>query len=79
MNKKQALKIYNETIEKIQAYVLVLSTTDFIKAVAEQNNDALNKAIVTTVKRIVFAVMIFFLPILVDFILNILGLSCIVE
>ena len=59
--------------------VLVLSTTDFIKAVAEQNNDALNKAIVTTVKRIVFAVMIFFLPILVDFILNILGLSCIVE
>ena len=29
MNRKQALKIYNDQIEKIRAYTLVLSTTSF--------------------------------------------------
>ena len=45
MNKKQALKIYNETIEKIQAYVLVLSTTDFDRLTIAplKGNDYRNK------------------------------------
>lgn len=55
--------------------LIVLSTIDFMKAVVAQDNDALQKAIRTTVKRLIFAVMIFFLPILVDFVLEVLEIS----
>jgi len=53
--------------------VLVLSTIDFIKAVVSEDNEALQKAALTSGKRFIFAVIIFFLPIIVGVIMDLLG------
>ncbi|MEG1566008.1 MAG: hypothetical protein RR342_04685, partial [Bacilli bacterium] len=53
--------------------LLVLSTMDFLKAMVNQDKDAIQKAAITTAKRFVFAVLIFFLPIIVEFIMNLFG------
>lgn len=55
------------------AALLVLSTVDFIKALVSNDKDALKKAGVTTVKRFIFCVLLFFLPIIVDFIMSLFG------
>lgn len=52
---------------------LVLSVTDFIKAAASQDKDALSKATKTTGKRIALAMVLFFIPLLVDFLFPLLG------
>ena len=52
---------------------LVLSITDFVKATASQDKDALNKATKTTGKRIVYAMILFFIPTLINFIFPLLG------
>lgn len=57
------------------AALLVLSIFDFIKALISNDNDAMKKAITTTAKRFVFCVIIFFLPILVDFLMELFGAS----
>lgn len=60
------------------AALLILSTMDFIKALISNDKDALKKAGTTTAKRFVYVVILFFLPILVDFVMNLFGLygSC---
>ena len=52
---------------------IVLSISDFVKAAAGQDKDALLKATKTTGKRIVFAMILFFIPLLVNFIFPLLG------
>ncbi len=52
---------------------LALSIVDFLKAVASQDKDALTKAAKTTAKRIVYAIILFFLPNLINFLFNLLG------
>lgn len=52
---------------------LVLSVSDFIKAAASQDKDALSKATSTTGKRIALAMVLFFIPLLVDFLFPLLG------
>ena len=52
---------------------LVLSTVDFFKAIYSQDKDLLKKASLTSVKRLVFAVIMFFIPTVLEFILGILG------
>lgn len=52
---------------------LVLSVFDFVKAVANQKDDALQKAFKTTGKRIIFAIILFFIPDLINFLFNLLG------
>ena len=52
---------------------LVLSVSDFVKAAASQDKDALSKATKTTGKRIVLAMILFFIPVLVDFLFPLLG------
>lgn len=52
---------------------LVLSVSDFIKAAASQDKDALFKATKTTGKRIALAMFLFFIPLLVDFLFPLLG------
>ena len=52
---------------------LVFSTIDFIKAVASQDKDALSKATKTTGKRIVYALILFFIPTLINFLFPLLG------
>ena len=55
------------------AALLVLSTTDFIKALVANDKDALKKAGVSAAKRFIFCVLIFFLPILIDFVMELFG------
>ncbi len=52
---------------------LVLSTSDFVKAAASQDKDALSKATKTAGKRIIFAMILFFIPVLIDFLFPLLG------
>jgi len=53
--------------------LLALSTIDFIKALVADDKDAIKKASMTTAKRFVFAVLIFFLPIVVEMLMNLFG------
>lgn len=55
------------------AALLVLSTIDFIKALISNDKDAIKKAGMTTAKRFIFVVILFFLPIIVDFIMRLFG------
>ncbi len=52
---------------------LALSTFDFVKAAASQDKDALNKAIKSTIKRLILAVILFFLPTLINFLFPLFG------
>lgn len=52
---------------------LVLSVADFIKATASQDKDALVKAAKTTGKRVVYALILFFIPTLINFLFPLLG------
>lgn len=52
---------------------LVLSVTDFVKATASQDKDALMKAMKRTGKRIALALILFFLPTLINFLFPLLG------
>lgn len=52
---------------------VVLSISDFVKATASQDKDALMKAMKTTAKRLVLALLLFFLPTLINFIFPLLG------
>lgn len=67
-----------QQIFKIMGYAapllcLVLSTFDFVKATASQDKDALMKAMKNTGKRIVLAIVLFFLPTLINFLFPLLG------
>lgn len=63
---------------KIMRYAAIialfgLSTADFIKAFTSQNQDAMKTAFSTAGKRLIYAVLIFFLPVVVEFIMNLFG------
>ena len=53
--------------------VIVLSIFEYIKIIASGDSDALKKQNKRTVTRIVFALLLFLIPIILKFILNILG------
>ena len=61
---------------KYAAIVLlfVFTIVEFAKAVASSKDDAIKKASQNTVKRLIIAVIIFFLPLLIDFVFDILGI-----
>ena len=52
---------------------LILSVADFVKAAASQDKDALVKAGKTTGKRVVYALILFFIPTLINFLFPLLG------
>lgn len=52
----------------------VLTIVEYSKAVTSSNQDAIKKATTTTVKRLIIAVVIFLLPMLINFILRLLGI-----
>lgn len=58
--------------------LLVLVTMDFVKAIVSNDKDALKKAGTTAVKRFIYCVLIFFVPLFVKLIMNIMGIygSC---
>lgn len=53
--------------------LLILCTFDFIKALVQNDKDALKKAGTTAIKRFIFVVILFFLPIIVEFIMSLFG------
>ena len=53
--------------------LFVMSTVDFVKALVQSDQDALKKAATTSVKRFIFCVLLFFLPIIVDTLMSFLG------
>lgn len=75
---KQSVAYFLQQIFNIMKYAgpilcLVLSISDFVKATASQDKDALTKATKTTGKRIVYALILFFIPTLINFIFPLLG------
>ena len=54
--------------------LFVLTIIEYAKAVTASNQDAIIKASQTTVKRAIIAAIIFFLPILINFLLRLLGI-----
>lgn len=52
---------------------LAFSVIDFVKATASQDKDALAKAGKNTGKRVAFALILFFVPTLIDFLFPLLG------
>ncbi len=53
--------------------LLVFTTIDFVKALIASDKDALKKAGGTAAKRFIYCVLIFFLPIIVDFFMTLVG------
>ena len=53
--------------------LFILSTVDFVKALIQNDQDALKKAGMTAAKRFIYCVILFFLPILIDFAMTLLG------
>lgn len=54
--------------------LLVLTIIDFAKAVSSNKDDAIKKATQNMIKRLIIAVIIFFLPNLINFIFDLLGI-----
>ena len=54
--------------------LFVLTIVDFAKATTSSKDDAVKKALQTAIKRLIIAVIIFFLPMLINFILDLLGI-----
>lgn len=54
--------------------LFVFTIIDFTKAIAASKDDAIKKATQNAIKRLVIAIIIFFLPYLIIFILDILGI-----
>ena len=68
-----------DTIKYIAIVALVLLVTvDFLKAVVNNDKDALKKAGTTSIKRFIYCVLIFFVPLIVKLIMNLMGVygSC---
>lgn len=63
------IKILGPTI------AVVLGSIDFVKAIITSDQDNMKKTEMRFVKRIIAAVILFFIPMLVEILLNIVGLS----
>ncbi len=53
--------------------VLVFSTIDYVKSVANQNKEDVAKVTSKTAKRLIFAGVLYFLPTLINFLFNLLN------
>ncbi len=55
------------------AALVIMSTIDFIQAITKQDSDALKAAINKSVRRFIFAVILFFVPLIVSTIMDLFG------
>ncbi len=55
--------------------IIGLSVVDFIKALAAQNQDELKKASQKFIKRLIIGIIIFLLPTILEFVLNLAGIE----
>ena len=54
--------------------LLVLITLDFVKAIANNDKDALQKAGSTSIKRFIYCVLLFFVPTIVKILMELFGI-----
>lgn len=59
----------------VPALILALSVADFTKAVVAQKPEDMDKAKYNLIKRLIIGVVIFFLPIIVDTLLDAAGIT----
>lgn len=55
--------------------VIVLSIFDYIKAISSSDGDLINKTNIKTIKRLVIALILFVLPIIISYVLTLLGVQ----
>ena len=55
--------------------IIGLSTYDFIKGIAAKDEKGLKKAFSTLIKRIICAIIIFFLPAIINILLDLIGIG----
>lgn len=77
-NKEGSFANYLQQIFNVFKYlapslVIVLSIIEFVKAIVSDDKDALMKATKKTGKRIILALLLFFIPGLINFLFHILG------
>ena len=53
---------------------IIMTVKDLFTAIADQKDDSLKKIGSKTVKRVIYAIIIFFLPIIINFAFNLVGL-----
>lgn len=56
------------------ALVIILSTIDYIKAIAASNQDNLKKVNQKTIKRVIAGLIVFFIPLLLDILFKLFGI-----
>ncbi len=67
--------IFNIIRYLIPAILIILGSIDFAKVVVSNEREAMSKALSTFIKRVIVAIVIFFLPLLIKFLLQIFGNS----
>ena len=55
------------------AALIIMSILDFMKALTSNDKDAVKKAGSTTLKRLIFCILIFFVPTIVNLLMSLLG------
>ena len=59
--------------------VIGLSSYDFIKAITEKDDKDIKKAFTRLMKRLIYAVLLFFLPVILDFLMNMITNNVCIE
>jgi len=57
----------------IPVIIIIMGTIDLIKAVVAQKSDEMKKAQSILIKRLIIGVVIFFVPVIVNFLVNLIG------
>ena len=78
INDKNSLAHFLQDVFNLIKYAgpvlcIALSVIEFIKAIASQDKDALIKATQRTLKRLIYALILFFIPGLINFFFELLG------
>ena len=77
-NNKDDVAYFLQQIFNIIKYLgpllcLIFSVIDFVKAAASQDKEALAKAGKTTLKRVILALCLFFIPLLINYLFPLIG------
>lgn len=67
--------VFNFLKVAVPLIIICLSTYDFVKAVAGKDNKDVKKAFQRLMKRFLYALILFFLPIIINYILYLVGMN----
>ena len=71
--KNDIQNVFNFLKFAVPLLVIGLSSYDFVKAVAAKDNKDVKKAFQRLLKRFLYAILLFFLPVLINFLLELAG------